>query len=242
MRRWIAAPLLLLAACSSSGGDDPTPDRGANADATLDGAIADAEADRGPAPDAELDAEPDAAPDASGEVDEHGFRVRVPQHREVPCDDQFFCPGPTTELDDIDHICTLDHATAQGIIYVQARPTGVDDLGPVYSVDGAWISRGGVVSPITAAYSFGGRHANDEMTVEVSDAHFRYFHSSFGFGFRRCQPMDCLQVLDAAGAVTEDGCTAERTLPIVCRQVDAMGHVDALDDTFERCPGDPNAE
>jgi len=50
-----------------------------------------------------------------------------------------------------------------------------------------------------------------------------------------------MQVRDSAGTLIEDGCTPQRTLPIVCRAIAADGTWQALVDMFERCPGDPNA-
>lgn len=177
-----------------------------------------------------------------GAIDEHGFRVRRPQSREIPCESDFICPGPTVRQRDADHICTLTHGDLEAFVYVQAHATQMNDFGPAFETDGAWISQGGEVTPIEATYDFGGRHANDEMTIEVGGDRYRYSHSSFGFGFRRCQPMDCIQVLGAGGAVLEDGCTPERTLPVVCREVDDDGQIAPLEDTFARCPGDPNGE
>lgn len=52
--------------------------------------------------------------------------------------------------------------------------------------------------------------------------------------------MDCLQLLEGGGLVTEDGCTKERTLPVTCVQVADDGTVPELVDTFAPCPGDPN--
>jgi hypothetical protein len=52
--------------------------------------------------------------------------------------------------------------------------------------------------------------------------------------------MDCIQVSDQGGDMTEDGCTKDRTLPAACVQMMADGTHDPLEDTFEPCPGDPN--
>ncbi len=36
----------------------------------------------------------------------------------------------------------------------------------------------------------------------------------------------------------EDGCTSERTLPVVCVQIDQSGGHDELVDQFEPCPSE----
>jgi hypothetical protein len=54
--------------------------------------------------------------------------------------------------------------------------------------------------------------------------------------------MDCLQVYSSTDALIENGCTSERTLPIVCVEVADDGSVPPLSpDPFAKCPGDPNA-
>lgn len=41
-------------------------------------------------------------------------------------------------------------------------------------------------------------------------------------------------------AIDGDGCTAERSLPVVCVRVTSDGSYPALADTFAKCPSDPN--
>lgn len=50
--------------------------------------------------------------------------------------------------------------------------------------------------------------------------------------------MDCLQVYDADDNLVEDGCTCDRTLPMVCVAVQTDGTWAALEDSFATCPGD----
>ena len=84
---------------------------------------------------------------------------------------------------------------------------------------------------------------NDSILFEWEGTGYKLYHSSFGFGWRACHPPDCVQVQDAmGGSVTEDGCTKERTIPAICKQVKQDGTIDALTDTFEPCDGDPNYE
>ena len=46
--------------------------------------------------------------------------------------------------------------------------------------------------------------------------------------------MDCMRVI--SGGSVEDGCTTERTLPVVCVQIAPDGSHDELVDTVEPCP------
>ena len=172
-------------------------------------------------------------------VDEYGFHLRRPTSHEVTCTG-FLCDGPTSMAPDKDFVCTLAVGDLNAAIYVQATPRAGDEIA-VYLYDSvrAWISRDGVVSEVPGTYSYGGHHADDNITVELPDANYRFGHSSYGFGFRRCQEMDCLQVMSGAD-VTQDGCTPDRTLPIVCVAVAEDGTHPALVDTFAPCPGDPN--
>lgn len=226
---------------SDSGVRDASASDGGFADASAgDGALADGSAG---------DARPLA--DAGVHIDERGFPIRVPQRRQVPCMGRGGppdpCPSPMVEAEDVDFVCTLRHgARDRHFVYVQSRPTRLDPgLAlvplPIYTRDGAWVSDGVRVIAMDrpGVYDYGGGHHNDSMTVDLGDTVYRYYHSSFGFGFRRCQEMDCLQAF-APGATTPttDGCTRDRLLPIVCVRVASDGSVPALTDTFMRCPGD----
>jgi hypothetical protein len=87
-------------------------------------------------------------------------------------------------------------------------------------------------------YNWGGNHHNDSLEFDFGGRHFRGYHSSFGWGWRQCRPMDCLVVTTMTGDPVEDGCTCDRTVPLVCVQVLPDGTWPALVDTFEVCPGD----
>jgi hypothetical protein len=110
----------------------------------------------------------------------------------------------------------------------------------VYNTVG-WISFDGVVTPLGSPnYDWGSNHRNDWFTFLEQDVTYTYSHSSLGLGWRACFPMDCLQVLDADNQFIEDGCTTDRTLPIVCNPILDDGTFAPLVDTFEKCEGDPN--
>lgn len=166
-----------------------------------------------------------------------GFEVRKPQERTVSCD------GEELTLMDMDWICTFDHNGKSGFVYIQSNMTSCEVImsaSPVFTSAGSWISIDGEISETTAAnYDWGGNHHNDFLEFTYSGTKYKYYHSSFGYGWRSCQNMDCIQVGDP---VTEDGCTKERTLPAVCQQVQADGTVGSFKDLFEPCAGDPNYE
>ncbi|MCK6574133.1 hypothetical protein L6V77_23890 [Myxococcota bacterium] len=177
----------------------------------------------------------------AGYIDEYGFELRVPQRGlEVPCAEGDECFDSTT-ADQVDHVCTVVYGDFVGALYVRADPMAVTSWGtPLYEPAGAWLSVDGLVSPVTASYDWGGNHHNDEIVADLDGTTWRLYHSSFEIGWRACHPMDCLQRIDASGAVVEDGCTWERTLPIVCLPIDDEGMHGPLSDTFEPCPTDPD--
>ena len=128
-------------------------------------------------------------------------------------------------------------------VYAQATPVGVTCLIAsfgVYEVGLAQISLDGVVSPLAdAAYDWGGGHHNDSLSFSYGGKTYKYYHSSIGFGFRSCQPMDCLNVY-APGTTTPEteGCGPKRTMPEVCVPIKPNGTHDPLTDKFMKCPGD----
>ncbi|PIE18947.1 MAG: hypothetical protein CSA66_03395 [Proteobacteria bacterium] len=173
-----------------------------------------------------------------------GFPMRYPQEHTVSCSGRF----GTEELEqlELDWICTFEYGGNSGHVYIQATPTACKvamSATPVFGDAAGWIALDGAVSALPeATYDWGGNHHNDSLGFMFGDKSFRYYHSSFGYGWRKCQPMDCLQVNDGGGELVEDGCTADRTLPAVCRAIAADGTWDDMTDTFERCLGDPNNE
>jgi hypothetical protein len=149
-------------------------------------------------------------------------------------------PGPT----DVDWLCTFRQAGVSGHTYVRLDQTGTMMSGiatvPVYTAMLAQISIGGAVSNLAnAQYDYGGGHHNDSLRFDYQGKTYKYYHSSFGFGFRQCQPMDCINVY-ALGATTpeNDGCTSARRLPEICVAIKADGSHDPLVDRFMKCAGD----
>ena len=230
----LMAALLATAACGNgaSGGNDATVQ-----DAAMD------VADTRPQPDGATEVHPDLPGDTN--VDQSsGFNIRLPAIHTVECEGGM--PGLDDSLDQLDQdwLCTVDYDETHGHVYVQA--TAVSCFAtmsaiPEFEVQGAWISMDGQVQALdNGYYDWGGNHQNDYLEFDWNGQRFKYYHSSFGFGWRACHPMDCIQVKEPGGDFIEDGCTMERTLPAVCVLIKEDGTHDELVDTFEVCDGDPN--
>jgi hypothetical protein len=224
---------LALVACDGDGGGGGAADTGPPG--PTDTVVSDATADVTPPQDTPAPADVPVGP--------YGFPIRLPGTHE------YVCPtveGPQSEpFTDRDWVCSFAHGGTEGLVYVQATPTECVSMGmgygAVYDIAGAWISVGDVVTPLTGSYyDWGGNHQNDYLDFTYDGADYRYTHSSFGWGWHACQAMDCLQVLDAADQVTEDGCCPDRALPVVCVEVTPEGTVPALEDTFAPCNGHEN--
>jgi hypothetical protein len=245
----ILSCVALLAACSSgteSGGDAlPSPE---DTIAPADLAPSDlAPSDQLEPPDVPDDQEAVSPADVAsvdiGPADEYGFFIRTPQERDLLCS-QF--PERIPELPfttpDADWLCTFEWGETTGHIYVQATPVKCFVLmtpEPVYEAE-AWLSVDGTASSLDSPnYDYGGNHHNDFFEFDWQGEHFKYYHSTFGFGWRACQPMDCMTVSEPGGAEIEDGCTTDRTLPLTCVPIKADGTHDELVDDFEKCSGDP---
>jgi hypothetical protein len=245
---------LLLIAVLGGCGDDTGPDDAAVMDGGADAGV-DAGSDGGV--DAGLDATTEDASASCGDaahdayapdpvVDEHDFPLRTPRRGlPIACEE-----GYLATADEIDHVCTLTLDGHDLLVYVQADPTGViaaARFAPLYEDVRAWVydNATGTTTMVEAAYDYGFGHHNDFIDVHVGGQHYRYYHSSFGHGFRACAPPDCVQKLDAAGTVIDDGCQQAvetwRTHPEVCVAL-REPVVPPLMDTFERCDGDPYAE
>ena len=162
-----------------------------------------------------------------------GFDIRIPGKHDF---------GGTTQVSDVDYICSVSYGDLQGFVYVQATPISCDTFGFCeFETAGAWVFSAGEPVSVEAVYDFGGHHHNDWIRLKFGEYTYKFYHSSFGFGWRSCQEPDCL-VVETDDAVVQDGCEPDRNLPVVCRLIKADGTFDPLDDNFEFCPGDPEAE
>lgn len=164
-------------------------------------------------------------PNAPG-TEEYGFTLRKPGAK------------------NLDWLCTFKGEAESGYVYVRLLQTGTEMKGlaetPVYSAELAQLSVNGTVSALqNAQYDYGGGHHNDALSFDYGGKTHSYYHSSFGFGFRSCQPMDCRNVY-ALGTTTlqTEGCGATRSLPETCVVIEADGNHAALVDKFQKCQGD----
>ena len=158
----------------------------------------------------------------------------------MDCDYEYHDPQ-LTQLD-MDWLCTFEHDGESGYVYLQNNTTSCEDFGMSvgggFTNVGAWISIDGNVSTLSGGYyDWGGNHHNDSMGFEYNGKKYEYYHSSFGYGWRVCQNMDCINV-NAGEDDEELGCGSDRTLPIVCVQIKSDGTYEELIDNFEKCPGD----
>jgi len=226
----------LLTSCDNDNKSGTDGDTDTDADGDTD---SDSDTDTDSDIDTDSDTDSDTDTD-TGVPNEWGFDIRVPQMREIECPNDGI-----VQFLDIDWVCTLEFEDVSAHIYVQNTPSSCVNVGmsdaPTYTTEQAQIHiNGNLVTSSLAVYEYGGNHANDFMMIEYDDKHYKYYHSSFGPGWRKCQPMDCITVKELGGIeVIEDGCTCDRTVPIVCVQVSEEGNIPELVDTFEICVGDP---
>jgi hypothetical protein len=157
---------------------------------------------------------------------EYGFSFRAPGEK------------------NLDWLCTYHQDQVSGYVYVRLLETGKQSAGiamvPVYAVQLAQISIDGKVSMLEGVeYEYGGGHHNDALSFDYAGKSQRYYHSSFGFGFRKCQNMDCRDVYGLASTTLEtEGCASDRKLPEVCVAIEPDGTHGALTDAFMKCQGD----
>lgn len=184
---------------------------------------------------ADTDTDTDGSP--TNEIpNDWGFVMRLPHDRTLDC-------GDTSQtFSDRDWLCTYDYDGATGVVYAQSTPATcvqVMDYQAVYQSTGEINLGQGAQALGSVVYDWGGNHQNDTLEFETSGQRFRYSHSSFGFGWRKCHDMDCAQVYSSDGAdLIQDGCTCDRTVPITCSSVQPDGTWADLVDTFAVCNGD----
>lgn len=182
------------------------------------------------------------------------FKPRVPKAAAYHCSVEDGFMGGRMEIDfnQQDWICTFKYGNLDGFVYVQGSPTSCRSVGmgvnPEISVDTSVLYvNGKYATPKNLSYEWGGNHHNDKFRFTYDGKVYEYFHSSYGFGGRSCQEMDCMRVFESDGTtLIEDGCktfdedlSAVRSLPVVCRfaSVDD-GSFGDFTDTFELCNGD----
>jgi hypothetical protein len=171
---------------------------------------------------------------------EYGFKIRVPRSYTMDCTGGLPEMDPAREVTDMDWLCTFGHDGVDGIIYVQSTAvacqirytTAVD-----FETGVALISVDGQISDLeNAVYDWGDFHHVDTLAFQTNGKRFEYAHSTYTDYNRTCQPMHCMRVYQPeSGALLEDGCTEERSLPVTCSRVMTDGTHESLDRAFEPC-------
>ena len=173
------------------------------------------------------------------------FEIRKPESGVLPCEmpaggDYFM----RDTLSQHDVICTYDYNGEQGFLYVQLTPIscggGMSITPGRYNVDKAELYVNGKFADVSDVnYEWGGNHHVEKLLFTYKGNIFRYSQSTMGWGGRPCQNMDCLKVFESDGKTyVENGCN-ERSLPIVCRNVNYKGEVSDFTDSYKVCEGDP---
>jgi hypothetical protein len=191
-----------------------------------------------------------ATPGPAGTLDNPwGFPLRKPETRTIECSFAYSEDLAPQTLEDADQICTFAYGALSGALYLEAT---VVDCEYYYALVGSfssrvWLSVGGQLLPVDhPEYSLGGDHFTDSLSFDHDGLHYVYYHASFNEYYRACQPMHCMRVYDGSAesydtsSLIEDGCTTDRTLPVVCVAVAPDGSVPPLEDSFAPCPNDPN--
>lgn len=144
-----------------------------------------------------------------------------------------------------DVICTYDYNGEKGFLYVQLTPIscggGMSITPGRYNVDKAEFYVNGEFADVSnVEYEWGGNHHVEKLQFVYKGNVFSYAQSTMGWGGRPCQSMDCLKVFESDGKTyIENGCN-ERSLPIVCRNVNGNGEiVGDFTDKYKVCEGDP---
>ena len=174
------------------------------------------------------------------------FEIRKPQAGVLPCEIPW--GGDEVQRDTLsqhDVICTYDYNGEKGFLYVQLTPNscagGLSITPGSYNVDKAEFYINGKFADVSNVdYEWGGNHHVEKLQFVYKGNVFRYSQSTMGWGGRPCQNMDCLKVFESDGKTyIENGCN-ERSLPIVCRNVNGNGEiVSDFTDTYKVCEGDP---
>ncbi|MCC7072980.1 MAG: hypothetical protein IT383_16780 [Deltaproteobacteria bacterium] len=158
----------------------------------------------------------------------YGFTMRVPGTHVID----------GSNARDVDYLCTLSIDGHDAVVYLRATPTS---LGggffpvPVYDEVDGFLWEADQVTAVDASYDYGGNHNNDFFTITLGGVRYTWDHSSYGYGFRACQPPDCLKREE--GSDFDDGCQPDRTMPEAC--IEVSNPLPALVDGFAVCAGDP---
>ena len=175
------------------------------------------------------------------------FEIRKPKGHVLPCEVPWGGEGEFMRdtLSQHDVICTYDYNGEKGFLYVQLTPIscggGMSITPGRYNVDKAEFYVDGKFADVSDVdYEWGSNHHVEKLWFTYKENVFLYSQSTMGWGGRPCQNMDCLKVFESDGKTyVENGCN-ERSLPIVCRNINSKGEVVSdFTDTYKVCEGDP---
>ena len=170
------------------------------------------------------------------------FETRIPNQKAIHCKIEESYTSFEKDVAERDLICSFKYNDEEGFVYVQSNPTKCigSNLNPHYEVHKAEFYVNGSMKEISnVRYYGGGDHGIYGIDFTYNGKVFKYGYSTMGMGGRPCQNVDCMQVYEADGkTVVEDGCTEERTLPIVCRPADEDGDFGSFEDTYHVCKND----
>ena len=170
------------------------------------------------------------------------FETRIPNQKAIHCKDVGAYTSFEIDVAESDLICSFKYNGEEGFVYVQSNPTKCigSNLNPHYEIHKAEFYVNGSMKEISdVRYYGGGDHGIYGIEFTYNGKMFKYGYSTMGMGGRPCQDVDCMQVYETDGkTVVEDGCTEERTLPIVCRPADEDGDFGSFEDTYHVCRND----
>lgn len=170
------------------------------------------------------------------------FDIRVPNQKAIHCEDKGAYTSFEKDVEESDLICSFKYNGEEGFVYVQSNPVRCvgGDLYPVYEVHKAEFYVNGSMQEISNVRFYGGGdHGNYGISFTYNGKVFEYGYSTMGMGGRPCQDVDCMTVYESDGkTLIQDGCTEERTLPIVCRPAREDGTFASFVDTYHVCTND----
>jgi hypothetical protein len=181
------------------------------------------------------------------------FIIRVPQEHTLTCTGTG--GGQIAQFMDIDQVCRIANAALNVDLYIQTTPTACTTAGwvvPTTYGASAFIKRNHTIEPVAvASYDYGGNHHNDTITFTLDNETHVLWHSSIGYGGRRCAPIDCQircgtnPTCDEYSGFTVNGCeraagSGPPPLPVICVVVNADGSLPPLLDPWTAHTGYPD--
>lgn len=177
------------------------------------------------------------------------FAIRKPLTRSIQCDGAQ--PGKV-QFKDVDTMCSIQVGGLNTQLYIQSTPTSCKaslfSL-PIYGQTRGWIKEGEKWLRVTAKFDYGGNHNNNWIRFTYKDKTYLIYHSSMGFGWRKCAPPSCLQICSNAScdpfnkkSIQEDGCKRKvgggaPPLSLICVHINADGSTPEFRDPWKEHNG-----